>query len=178
MTNEKSNLPDISNLTQVIDLSGLSKPFEDKDIQWRVGSTGFKKDGSPWATILAYVDSRAVMDRLDDVVGHGNWMDEYFQWEGGVKCRLSIRVCDTWVYKEDGSDQTKVEAFKGGFSKALVRAAVKWGIGRYLYHLPIIYAKPCDRGDAGSVTSLIKDKRGERKDAWLTWKPPVLRKRS
>lgn len=158
-------------------MKGLASPFPDKDIQWRVGSTGFKKNGDPWATILAYVDSRAIMDRLDEVMGCHCWQDEYFEWEGGVKCRLSLKFGDEWVAKEDGSEHTNIEGFKGGFSKALVRAAVKWGIGRYLYHLPTIYATPCDRNEPGARTDKIKAKQGGT-DAWLTWKPPVLRKRS
>lgn len=37
--------------------------------------------------------------------------------------------------KEDGAMETDIEPFKGGLSDSLKRAAVHWGIGRYLYSL-------------------------------------------
>ena len=52
-------------------------------------------------------------------------------------CNLSIRVGGEWISKEDGAPFTDFEAFKGGISDALKRAAVKYGIGRYLYDAPI-----------------------------------------
>lgn len=156
----------------------LKADFDDKDIQWRVTAGGIK-DGKPWALIVPYIDSRTAMDRLDAVVGPDKWTDEYSEWGGGVKCRLSIQFKESgmlWVHKEDGSEKTDIEGFKGGFSKALVRAAVKWGIGRYLYDMPKIYATPCDKSEKGSRTDKIKGKNGA-KDAWLTWKPPKLRRK-
>jgi hypothetical protein len=46
-----------------------------------------------------------------------------------------------WIAKQDVSENTDYEGIKGGVSGALRRAAVQWGIGRYLYyfgqyHLP------------------------------------------
>ena len=54
--------------------------------------------------------------------------------------------CKTWYQgqlvgaapsasKRDGAENTNIEAIKGGYSGAFKRAAVKWGIGRYLYGL-------------------------------------------
>jgi len=34
-----------------------------------------------------------------------------------------------------------MEAIKGGASSALKRAAAVWGIGRYLYYLPVVWVK-------------------------------------
>lgn len=94
--------------------------------------------------MLAYIDARAVMDRLDDTVGPLQWRDSYREGAaGGLICR--IELCSwrdgepVWVGKEDGAENTKVEAVKGGMSDAFKRAAVKWGIGRYLYSLPAEY---------------------------------------
>ena len=39
-----------------------------------------------------------------------------------------------WIGKSDGADDSNIEAAKGGLSAALKRAAVQWGIARYLYH--------------------------------------------
>lgn len=35
----------------------------------------------------------------------------------------------------DGAENTDIEPVKGGLSDAYKRAAVKWGIGRYLYDM-------------------------------------------
>ena len=41
-----------------------------------------------------------------------------------------------WVWKANGAGETDYEGTKGQFSDAFKRAAVMWGIGRYLYALP------------------------------------------
>jgi hypothetical protein len=111
----------------------LSAPFHPDELEFRVGNVA--RSGKS-ATVLTYLTSRAVMDRLDEVVGPDNWRDEYTAApDGGLMCGLSLRVSGEWVTKYDAAENTKVEAVKGGFSGALKRAAVKWGIGRYLYFL-------------------------------------------
>ncbi|WP_263317101.1 Rad52/Rad22 family DNA repair protein, partial [Enterobacter hormaechei] len=54
---------------------------------------------------------------------------------GGVECGISIKVEGEWITKWDAAENTQVEAVKGGRSGAMKRAAVQWGIGRYLYNL-------------------------------------------
>ena len=115
------------------DFDALAAQFAEADLEWRIGQISKKGDK---ATVLVYLTSRAVMDRLDAVVGAGNWRDEYQAApQGGLMCGLSIRVGDEWITKWDGAENTKIESVKGGVSGALKRAAVKWGIGRYLYYL-------------------------------------------
>lgn len=121
--------------------AALAAPFPEKDLDWRVIQGGVKGNGEPWAIVAAYVDARAVMDRLDLVVRPENWQDDYLHiGTKGVLAKLGIRIGDDWIWKQDGAEETDIEAFKGGLSKALVRAAVKWQIGRYLYNLPTMYA--------------------------------------
>lgn len=113
----------------------LAAPFPTESISWRLGSV--KNDGSK-AMALAYIDARDVMDRLDSVVGPGSWQDEYVNaGNGATCCRIGIYFHETqeWVWKSDGAGQTDVEGDKGQFSDAFKRAAVKWGVGRYLYDL-------------------------------------------
>jgi hypothetical protein len=81
------------------------------------------------------------MNRLDDVCGPENWKNDFINAPGGgVLCGLSIKIADEWVTKWDGADNTNIEAVKGGLSGAMKRAAVQWGIGRYVYDLSETYA--------------------------------------
>lgn len=121
----------------MIDWELLASPFRMSEINWRIGSqAGSRKS----ATLLAYMDARAVYNRLDTVIGPANWSCQYAQGpDGGVLCGIGVRVQREnhfeWVAKQNGADNTQVEAVKGGLSDALKRAAVPWGIGRYLYRL-------------------------------------------
>lgn len=122
-------------------LDKLRAPLPDSDIKWRPGATNADKSK---ALALPYFDARAVMDRLDEAVGPANWQDSYRSGaDGGVICRLELRIDGEWIAKEDGAENTDIEAVKGGISEALRRAAVKWGIGRYLYDAPPIWW-PCE----------------------------------
>lgn len=114
----------------------LREPFPAEDLEWRPGST-FERQGQPMALALPYVTARAIMDRLDEVVGPMDWSDSYRKVDGtkGWICRLEV----LGYGHEDGADETDIEPTKGGISDALKRAAVKFGIGRYLYRLPKFY---------------------------------------
>lgn len=110
-------------------LAALKEPFDPKIVSWRVGSTS--KDKTK-AMALAYIDARDVMKRLDDVMGL-DWQVEY-PFEGC--CRIGLKIDGEWIWRSNGAGETKVEAEKGRYSDAFKRAAVLWGIGRYLYYLP------------------------------------------
>jgi hypothetical protein len=81
------------------------------------------------------------MERLDEVAGVGNWQDRYEFHGPRTVCYLSLRVGDEWITKADGAGDSDVEAEKGAISDALKRAAVKWGIGRYLYNTGNIWVE-------------------------------------
>ena len=115
-----------------MNLSDLHKPFPANEIEWRVGSTNADKTRG---LALAYLTARHVMERLDEVCGAENWQDRYEFHGTRTVCYLSIKIGDQWVTKADGAGDSDVEAEKGAISDALKRAAVKWGIGRYLYSL-------------------------------------------
>ena len=114
----------------------LLEPFDPLDIEWRVQQAGIDKKGNIWAMVLAYITNRAIMERLDSVFGISGWQNIYQPIEdGGIICGLRCKVNGEWVTKYDGADKTAIEATKGGLSNAMKRAAVQWGIGRYLYRL-------------------------------------------
>jgi len=115
----------------------LQEPFEPSEVDARPGRVAGGR-----ALVLHYIDARCVMDRLDDVVGADNWQDVYESLPTGcVTCKLSIRIGGEWVTKMDvgaPSDQPDpCDRQKAAFSDALKRAAVKWGVGRYLYSLGV-----------------------------------------
>lgn len=119
----------------------LEMPFPVSKIHWRVGSTNAKKlNCKPWEATkgiaLAYVDARDVMKRLDDVMGP-RWQCRYPILDSGLLiCDVGLKINDEWIWRSNGAGDTQVEAEKGKASDAFKRAAVLWGIARYLYALP------------------------------------------
>lgn len=116
----------------------LKRPFDVASLSWRVGNTDAKRNGGKptKGQMLAYIDARDVMKRLDDVLGFSGWRDEYREVQGRIVCRLWLRIDGDWTWREDGAGDTETEGEKGGLSDAFKRAAVKWGVGRYLYDMP------------------------------------------
>lgn len=112
----------------------LCAPFPPEFIDWRVGSTTADKAKG---MALAYIDARTVMDRLDSICGPDGWQCNYTSAPGAaIICNLGLRMPNgDWIWKADGAGATDIEGEKGMLSDALKRAAVRWGIGRYLYEL-------------------------------------------
>lgn len=150
----------------------LRRPFPADKIHWRVGAmTQDKSKG----IALAYIDARDAMKRLDDVVGPANWQDRYPWSDGGrLVCEIGIRLDGEWVWKSNGAGDTQVEAEKGAFSDAFKRAAVMWGVGRYLYSLPNEWVELDDRKRIKNPPALptwaipneFQSKR--ERDGWIT----------
>ena len=106
--------------------------------KWRVQSTKYGK-----TTCVAYIDARDCMDVLDEVCGPENWQSIFYEENGLLFCKVGILCSDistqeyNWVWKSDTGSESNVEKDKGHVSDAFKRACVKWGIGRFLYRLPI-----------------------------------------
>lgn len=149
-----------------IDFAKLREPFALCDVEFRLAQCGKNSNGI-WAKCLAYITNRAIMSRLDEVCGPENWANQFETAPGGgILCGIAVRVGDQWVTKWDGADQTEIEAVKGGLSGAMKRAAVQWGIGRYLYDLDEAFADITDNRD---------DYFGKTKDGDVfRWCPPPL----
>jgi hypothetical protein len=128
-------------------LRQLKQPFDPKFVKWRVGATNRDKTKG---IALAYIDSREVQKRLDDVMGVGGWQDRYIPVDNGFICELDLWISDRWVTKSNAASFTRVEPIKGGASDALKRAASAWGVGRYLYYLPNVWVPLQD----GKLTEL------------------------
>jgi len=117
----------------------LKKPFFPHQIDWRVSREVRNGEG---VAVLAYLTARAVMDRLDEACGPDQWTSELNPVAGrGFICELSLRMpTGEWVHRSDVCDESDIEGFKGAASGALKRAAVLFGVGRYLYDLPDMFA--------------------------------------
>lgn len=117
----------------------LTDPFPFSDIDYRVDSKVYNSEQGPRARIVFYITARAVMDRLDACVE--TWSTEYVVLPDGqhVECRLTVDGV-TRADVGEPSSGNQADAMKGAYSDAFKRAAVHFGIGRYLYKIPGFYA--------------------------------------
>jgi hypothetical protein len=136
-------IPQVAMRTQSVDevTEALAAPFDPKEVRFKPAVVTGRR-----ALALAYVDARVIQDRLDEVLGVAGWHDEYECLpNGSVVCRLRLRLGEEWITKMDVGGQSEQpdegDRYKAAFSDALKRAAVKYGIGRYLYRLPQLW---CD----------------------------------
>lgn len=137
-----------------IDLSVLKREIPFK---WRVQS--FSKN-SEIATCVAYVDARDVMNLLDEGVGPENWQSDYKEIKGNLYAGIGIRFNNDsmeWVWKWDCGTESNTEKEKGEASDAFKRASVKWGIGRFLYDLPMQYIKTNEKKSSNNYPYCIDD---------------------
>jgi len=117
----------------------LVAPFHSYYVGWKAQATSKDKTR---ALAVPYIDARTVMDRLDQVAGPGNWSDTYRLVSAGdgefaVECTLTLFAVpksDVGIAEED-DDSSQASLSKSAYSDALKRAAVKWGVGRYLYRV-------------------------------------------
>lgn len=106
------------------------------------------------ATVVSYIDSRQVQDKLDEAVGAENWQVNYEVVKGNLFASIGILTPNGWVWKSDCGTESNIEKEKGEASDSFKRAAVMWGIGRFLYSLPILTLK----------TAVHKTKSGAEKE--------------
>lgn len=129
----------------------LSRPFPMDSIEIKPGA--LTKDRTR-GLALAFGDPRSYMQRLDEVIGPDDWDVAYELLPQGVLCRLTIlghTKQDVGDYPTDSSDPNKVTS---AAMQSFKRACSLFGLGRYLYHLPQIWA------DYDEVKRAFKDPRG------------------
>jgi hypothetical protein len=134
--------------------SKFAAPFADKDIEWRLQWASKEKSTG---IAVPYVTNRAIQQRLDLSVGPENWKNEFLPWHGDKNnpaqlCGISVWIGShsdggEWVTKYDGAEDSEKEPVKGGLSDAMKRAAVQWGVGRYLYGMDTVYVETEKRGN-------------------------------
>ncbi|OEF57930.1 hypothetical protein A1OU_06905 [Enterovibrio norvegicus] len=154
--------------------------FSPDDIEWRIQRAGFSGD-KPWAMVVPYITARAVQERFDEVFGMFGWEVEFKDILSGnqiIGCEAAISVWfgENKITKWDASENTNIEAIKGGRSSAMKRCAVQWGVGRYLYQMDTVFAecRQCvDMRDKhyGNI-HVVKSKGGP--DKYIDWAFPPL----
>jgi hypothetical protein len=127
---------------------------------WRVQSR--TKDRSK-AMCTAYIDARDVMNVLDQHCEYG-WESQFREVAGFIFAGIGIRDDKGNTYwrwdagqrvEDNAQDQMYDQAAKSAASDAFKRAAVQWGVGRFLYDLDVV-SLPCDQ--YGNVV----DEKGQR----------------
>lgn len=114
----------------------LAKPFDASHIRVKPG----KVAANGQALALWYIDARAVMDRLDAVVGPENWEFTWTPIRDGDRVVVQGMLTVKGVTKSDvGEAKDEDEPWKSGVSDAFKRTAVQFGIGRFLYRLPQLW---------------------------------------
>ena len=109
----------------------LAAPFSSARVRWRTVEVDEQKGQ---VRVVPYVDATTVMDRLDEVVGPEGWSYDFdLLPDGTVKGKLTIlgiTKCNRGAI--EGNDVSTADKVKGDASDGLKRAAVLFGIGRYL----------------------------------------------
>ena len=143
----------------------LERPFPVTSLHWRIGATNQDKTSGIG---LAYIDARDVMRRLDDAVGFDSWQCRYTHATNLIICEIGLCIDSDWMWRSNGAGETAVEGEKGGCSDAFKRAAVMWGIGRYLYALPNIWVPVEKYGNSARLPDSSKQLLFDRLPKWAT----------
>ena len=146
----------------------LTAPFPNGDIEWRVSATNKEKTKG---LAVPYVTNRAIQNRLDDTVGIDGWHNEFKPWKDGKAqlCGISIYFHEQkqWLTKWDGADDSDFESVKGGLSDSMKRAAVEWGIGRYLYGMTQVWVSIEQRGKGFVIVDAERQKLDQTHEKWV-----------
>src|SRR5512142_1879135 len=148
-------------------LEQLRKPFPASKISFKCQTKPSEKGNS---LVVAYIDARDVMERLDDIMGP-DWEDRYEKagTSKGLVCYLTVGG----VTRADvGDDDNENEPVKSAYSDAFKRAAVKFGIGRFLYDLPKMWGKAKPAGKSFVLEDGEIERLRRQVDDFLTGRKP------
>ena len=116
-------------------LEHLSQPFAKDDIAWRAGATTRDKKK---AQALPYAEPRVYEDRLNEVCP-GDWSVIFKPWgDTRLMCELTIYgVTRSSTGEFDDGKKNAIAEGTVAEAQAFKRACSKFGLGRYLYEIPI-----------------------------------------
>lgn len=130
-------------------LQRLAEPIE--NVKWRVQSAS-----EYGAICVPYIDARDAQERFDKVCGL-NWKSEHFELGGKIYCKIGVLNEGEWIWRSDVGTETQVESEKGQASDAFKRAAVFFGVGRFLHEMNPIKAKAA-KNQKGKWIAAYEDK--------------------
>lgn len=133
-------------------LEKLAQPFPASSIYWRAGVVSRDKKR---AQALPYAEPRVYEDRLNRVCP-GLWSVSFRPWgESRIICDLSVGEltrASTGEENEGFAPGTAAEA------QAFKRACVKFGLGRYLYDIPIVWVPYDEKSRKLAETPTLPEK--------------------
>ena len=137
----------------------LSAPFT------TIGADGKTYPAHKWRVqkglrCIPYIDARQVSERLNSVLGINGWSDTLEETSQKMMiCNLTCIIEGKAISHSDVGTPKNAEAEKSMASDSLKRAAVHFGIGRYLYEIePVQVSNKVDQSilkDGAKLTSLI-----------------------
>ncbi len=161
-----------------MNLKKLANKFPVEDVEWRIQQSGKSNGGGHWALVIAYITNRAIMQRLDDVVGMGLWQNKFMSspCNTGYQCGISIKIGAEWVTRWDGAEKSggSIDNVKTTMSNSMKRTGVQWGIGRYLYNLESGFADVKDCNSRRDVMPGYIFHENKKNNIKFQWKPPTL----
>ena len=106
--------------------------------------------------LLLYIDSRAVVNLLNETVGNLNWKSRFYEANGLVFGEISIynEELKDWIGKSDTGSESNIEAEKGLVSDIYKRVLSRWGVTE-LYSSPTIKVDNDGYGNKGYRVSEI-----------------------
>ena len=116
-------------------LEELAQPFPTEKVQWRAGATTRDKKR---AQALAYVEARDYEDRLNELL-QGDWSVTFKPWgDTRLICELTVMgVTRASTGEFEGDKKNAIAEGTVAEAQAFKRACVKFGLGRYLYDIPV-----------------------------------------
>ena len=129
-------------------LAELAQPFDPEAVEFKAGATTQDKAR---ALALAYVDSRVYQARLDAVAP--DWRNEYTREYAGDRVIVTSALTVAGVTRQaigeslqasarhDGSTVVEENAATSAEAQAFKRACSAFGLGRYLYSVPQVWAE-------------------------------------
>lgn len=126
-------------------MAALAAPFHPSDVEFKPQGKGDTK------AALAYIEARQVMDRMDEVLGVTGWQNEVnFLADGCCVVSIKAHIAGAVIVHQDvggpgdvvnRKDEDIGNERKAAVSDGLKRAAVHFGVGRYLYNIPRQYCR-------------------------------------
>lgn len=92
-----------------MNIDDLKKPLTFDEIEWKVQSTKWNKEKNrvDYTVIVPYINKKIIVERLNKIVGIGNWKNELKEWHNNNEMNLNLETLK-FIYD---SDEKKIKKF-------------------------------------------------------------------